>query len=93
MFFTKLTNLRPSVHVFAPQLVNVSPSHLLLLLPELLCLLSLAIKKVVKICCLFLLAEPADQKSCQNMVFVSVCCKNFDKSNLDKIQQKGGLID
>ena len=47
--FRKLSNLRPSVHVFAPQLVNVSPSQLLLLLTELLCLLSLANKKVVKI--------------------------------------------
>ena len=46
--FRKLTNLRPSVHVFAPQLVNVSPSQLLLLLTELLCLLSLPIKQVVK---------------------------------------------
>ena len=41
-------NLRPSVHVFAPQLVNVSPSQLLLLLTELLRLLSLPIKQVVK---------------------------------------------
>ena len=46
--FRKLTNLRPSVHVFAPQLVNVSPSQLLLLLTELLCLLSLPSKQVVK---------------------------------------------
>ena len=60
--FGKLTNLRPSVHVFAPQLVNMSPSQLLLLLPELLCLLSLTSIKVVKICCLFLLAEPGESK-------------------------------
>ena len=80
MYFRKLTNLRPSVHVFAPQLVNVSPSHLLLLLPELLCLLSL---KIVKICWLSLLAEPGKQKSCQSLVFVCACCDNFDKSKMN----------
>ena len=38
-------HLSAPVHVFAPQLVNVSPPQLLLLLPELLCLLSLGGKK------------------------------------------------
>ena len=38
-------HLSAPVHVFAPQLVNVSPPQLLLLLPELLCLLSLGWKQ------------------------------------------------
>ena len=38
-------HLSAPVHVFASQLVNVSPPQLLLLLSELLCLLSLEWKK------------------------------------------------
>ena len=49
-------HLSAPVHVFASQLVDVSPPQLLLLLPELLCLLSLASKQVVKIWCLSVLA-------------------------------------
>ena len=45
MNVTMSLHLSAPVHVFASQLVNVSPPQLLLLLSELLCLLSLAWKK------------------------------------------------
>ena len=44
MNVTMSLHLSAPVHVFASQLVNVSPPQLLLLLPELLCLLSLSIR-------------------------------------------------